>query len=355
MSVTVISSMPSGTNAAVAATGASNATGGDGLPGEFAALLSGELKNLLSQLPGTSEKTLADLEAGQNKTASDSSDTIPDLVDPALIASLTGNAQFQPDISARGNTAFQPTADKTEKSIAGAALATLNGQAGGASSEQETLRAAEKAAAGLFDKLNPTGNNTANANTLLQSGPANIAVETSGLETNATTLTNNLAPLAAGRQAQGTEAAQPQNVSTHLRDASWPQQFGDKIVWLAKNDQQTAQININPPQLGPVQITINLSGDQATLAFASPHAEVRQAIESAMPQLKDLLASAGINLGQANVGANLAQQNPNNPSQPANENRSAGENAILPANDNAPSTGASTVLNRGRGLVDLFA
>ena len=354
MSVTVISSMPSGTSTAASATGAINTSGGDGLPGSFAALLSGELKSLLSQLPGTSEKTLADLEAGQSETTSDSSDAIPDLVDPALIASLTGNAQFQPAISARGSAVFQSTAENTEKSIAGAALATLNDQAGSTSTELETLRTAEKAASGLFEKLNPAGN-AANANTLLQGGPANIAVEMPSLETSAMALTNNSGPLAAGRQAQGTEATQPQNVSTHLRDASWPQQFGDKIVWLAKNDQQTAQININPPQLGPVQITINLSGDQASLAFASPHAEVRQAIESAMPQLKELLASAGINLGQANVGANLSQQNPDNPSQSANANRSTDENAILPANDNTPSTGASTVLNRGRGLVDLFA
>ncbi len=353
MSVTVISSMPSGTSTAASATGAINTSGGDGLPGGFAALLSGELKNLLSQLPGTSEKTLADLEAGQSVTTSDSSDAIPDLVDPALIASLTGNAQFQPATSARGNAVFQSTAENTDKSIAGAALATLNGQAGSTSTELETLRTAEKAASGLFEKLSPAGNNA--ANTLLQSGPANIAGETPSLETSATALTNNPGPLAAGRQAQGAEASQSQNVNTHLRDAAWPQQFGNKIVWLAKNDQQTAQININPPQLGPVQITINLSGDQASLAFASPHAEVRQAIESAMPQLKELLASAGINLGQANVGANLSQQNPDNPSQSANANRSTDENAILPANDNAPSTGASTVLNRGRGLVDLFA
>jgi hypothetical protein len=72
-------------------------------------------------------------------------------------------------------------------------------------------------------------------------------------------------------------------ISTPLHAEAWPQQFGEKVVWMAKNDQQTAQININPPQLGPVQITLSLSGDQATAVFASPHAEVRQAIESSLP------------------------------------------------------------------------
>ena len=144
-------------------------------------------------------------------------------------------------------------------------------------------------------------------------------------------------------------------VDTHLHEASWPHQFGEKIVWLARNDQQSAQININPPQLGPVQITVSLNGDQATLAFASPHAEVRQAIESAMPQLKEMLSTAGINLGQSNVGANMGQNNPETPFQSANGTRLANENAILPANDIAAGAGSTPALQRGRGLVDLFA
>jgi flagellar hook-length control protein FliK len=150
-------------------------------------------------------------------------------------------------------------------------------------------------------------------------------------------------------------AAKQSMVSTPLTSEAWPKQFGEKIVWLARNDQQTAQININPPQLGPIQITLHLNGDQASAIFASPHAEVRQAIEAAMPQLKEMLSSAGINLGDANVGANLAQQNPDNPFLAANKNQSGHENAILPANENAASTGVSQVLQRGRGLVDLFA
>jgi flagellar hook-length control protein FliK len=68
-----------------------------------------------------------------------------------------------------------------------------------------------------------------------------------------------------------------------------------------------------------------------------------------------MLSAAGISLGQTNVGANMTQQNPDNPYQTGNEKRLADENAILPANDKALSIGASLVLQRGRGLVDLFA
>jgi len=124
---------------------------------------------------------------------------------------------------------------------------------------------------------------------------------------------------------------------------------------MAKNDQQSAQITINPPQLGPIQISLNMNGDQATLAFASPHAEVRHAIESALPQLKEMLLSSGINLGQSNIGANLGQQQPENPFRQADGARSRDETAILPASEKVTSSGTNPLLNRGRGLVDLFA
>jgi flagellar hook-length control protein FliK len=144
-------------------------------------------------------------------------------------------------------------------------------------------------------------------------------------------------------------------IATALQDSRWPQEFSDRIVWIAKSDQQQAQINITPAQLGPVQITVNLNGDQASINFASPHAEVRKAIEDAMPNLREMLASSGINLGQSNVGAQLQQQQRDLPGQFANGTRAAGENAILPADSRSGSISSSLPIQRGRGLVDLFA
>ncbi len=144
-------------------------------------------------------------------------------------------------------------------------------------------------------------------------------------------------------------------ISTPLHSTSWPQDFTSKVVWLAKNDQQSAQININPPQLGPIQISLHIAGDQATVTFGTPHAEVRQAIEGSLSQLKDMLSASGINLGQADVGANLAQQNRDTAFQTANGNRSANETAILPGIGNTMDSAPNTLIQSGRGMVDLFA
>jgi flagellar hook-length control protein FliK len=37
-----------------------------------------------------------------------------------------------------------------------------------------------------------------------------------------------------------------------LHSTEWTQDFGNRVVWLARNDQQSAQININPANLGQI-------------------------------------------------------------------------------------------------------
>jgi flagellar hook-length control protein FliK len=105
-----------------------------------------------------------------------------------------------------------------------------------------------------------------------------------------------------------------------------------------------------------MQISISLNGDQASAAFASPHASVRQALEQAMPHLREMLTSAGISLNDASVSTQLPQQNRDNSQQftntPSNRTPFADENAILSGDIKAS---ASLPIQRGRGLVDLFA
>lgn len=167
----------------------------------------------------------------------------------------------------------------------------------------------------------------------------------------------NFAATLAAQQAtsSASAAAAPPHVETPLHTPGWGGNFSEGVVWMAKSEIQSAQITINPPQLGPVQVTLHLNGDQASALFASPHAEVRQAIQDALPQLRDMMAASGINLGQADVGSQGSAAGREFAAQQGNGNRYQGENAILPPDaqfaDNAPVL----PVQRGRGLVDLFA
>lgn len=197
---------------------------------------------------------------------------------------------------------------------------------------------------------------SAKANNAALADAANIAADAQSGANTASNFAATLAAHAAGaRPSQNESAAAAPQISVPLHDSRWAQDFGERVVWLAKNDQQTAQININPPQLGPMHITLNLSGDQASALFVSPHAEVRQAIQDAMPQLREMLAGAGINLGQSNVGAQLPQQNSGTSQQSSDASRFGNDNAILHGDSGHGATALPQPARNGRGMVDLFA
>jgi flagellar hook-length control protein FliK len=101
----------------------------------------------------------------------------------------------------------------------------------------------------------------------------------------------------------GAQPALP-GISTPLNSPQWGGDFGRQFVSLAQgghNMPHTAELRLDPPELGPLRISINISDNVAHAIFASPHAAVRQTVENALPQLQQLLAQAGISLGQTSV------------------------------------------------------
>jgi len=94
-------------------------------------------------------------------------------------------------------------------------------------------------------------------------------------------------------------------IATPLQQPGWNADFSRQVVTLAHNAQsgtQTAELRLDPPELGPLRISISLNEGMASALFVSAHASVRQAIESALPQLSQQLAQAGISLGDTHVG-----------------------------------------------------
>src|SRR5690606_39751355 len=115
-----------------------------------------------------------------------------------------------------------------------------------------------------------------------------------------------LAGLAPVGPASGFTAGAPVtgSINAPLSSPQWPNELGRQFISIsqaAKGLGQVAELRLDPPDLGPLRITINLSDNVAHAVFSSPHAIVRQTVENALPQLQQMLAQAGISLGEANV------------------------------------------------------
>jgi flagellar hook-length control protein FliK len=107
--------------------------------------------------------------------------------------------------------------------------------------------------------------------------------------------------------------------------------------------------------MGPIEISLNLDKGNASASFVSANAEVRDAIETALPRLREMFASAGIELGQANVSAESFRQQSGNGDGQRSSSRWVADNAILGADSAGLLSARTFSVKHGNGLVDIFA
>jgi flagellar hook-length control protein FliK len=132
--------------------------------------------------------------------------------------------------------------------------------------------------------------------------PAAQASPTHGQEAE---MSLTLAALGTERAENARAPAQPVrlDVAAPVTSRDFGQEVGNRIVWMATQNRQVAELRIDPPELGPVEVRLSISNDQANLSFHSPHATVRDALHASLPRLQDMLQGLGITLGQVSVGA----------------------------------------------------
>jgi len=75
------------------------------------------------------------------------------------------------------------------------------------------------------------------------------------------------------------------------------------VHWFVNNGVQSATLRLSPEHLGPVEVHIDVQSSQVNVNFSAAHAETRTALEQTVPRLRELFASGGLTLGQANVQA----------------------------------------------------
>lgn len=98
-------------------------------------------------------------------------------------------------------------------------------------------------------------------------------------------------------------------IDTPVGRPGWGDELGAKVVVVVRDGQQSAEMQLNPPNLGPLEVRLSVQNDQTTLMFVSAHASVREAIQAALPRLSGMFAESGLSMGSVTVGdQSLAQQ-----------------------------------------------
>jgi flagellar hook-length control protein FliK len=77
------------------------------------------------------------------------------------------------------------------------------------------------------------------------------------------------------------------------------QGLSDRVSWMVDNGVNSAKLQVNPPQLGPIELSILVQGDHAQVSMTTHSAVTRDALQSSSPQLREMLGAQGF--GQVSV------------------------------------------------------
>jgi len=89
-----------------------------------------------------------------------------------------------------------------------------------------------------------------------------------------------------------------------MQQPSWTQEVTDKVMWMSSQNLKSAEIKLDPAELGRLDIKIDMSQEQTQVTFTSANAGVRESLEAQMHRLRELLAQQGM----PNVDVNVSDQ-----------------------------------------------
>ena len=142
-------------------------------------------------------------------------------------------------------------------------------------------------------------------------------------------------------------------VHAPVDSTDFAQGVADRVSFAVDNNWSSAKLQVNPPQLGPIDLQIAVQGDHAQIMMSTHSAVTREALESSLPKLKEMLGSQGF----TQVSVDISQrsfQDRSAFSQPYTWAKSASgtPSAAATASVSAPS---SAVPRASVGVVDAYA
>jgi flagellar hook-length control protein FliK len=134
--------------------------------------------------------------------------------------------------------------------------------------------------------------------------------------------TDSTSPL---RQA---EAAHARPVNVPVGNAQWADEIGSRMTMMVEQGKHTASLRLSPEHLGPLEVRITMNGDQASVQFGAAHVDTRNAIENALPRLREMFAATGLSLSDANVSREPPRQQQNPTPQSSSSSNFGGEDGV---------------------------
>lgn len=103
----------------------------------------------------------------------------------------------------------------------------------------------------------------------------------------------------ADQQVKQSQIQFAETINIHRKD--FAESIKEKVMVLVNQKLRQVDIRLDPPELGSMQVRVNLQNEVAAVSFVVQNQQAKEALEQHMPKLKDMLNESGVNVGDANV------------------------------------------------------
>ncbi len=91
------------------------------------------------------------------------------------------------------------------------------------------------------------------------------------------------------------------SVSNSANNQQWGDALGERVSFLINQKLNSAEIRIDPPHLGKLDIQIHIKDDTAQVVIHTQHAQTRDLVENSSLRLREILQDAGYSSVDVNV------------------------------------------------------
>ena len=286
---------------------------------------------------------------GKKAEAADSNLVSTDV--PALIAALLPGLQASNAAKPAADSGHADVlaGDSRKKSLQNSGLLPTLLADGRKGSQAGGRQAGAGFAAVLAGNVMPGSSANLAAGTLLSEGKA-LAAAQAGDADGLHTLTNLGLPHVGQRGAGVGQGGLQLPVATPAGREAWAEDVGNQVRWMLGRAESKAELVLTPPNMGKLEVSITLNGDQTTAQFVASSQAARDALEQALPRLREILQQAGISLGQTNVSTSGEQ---GAGSEGSRHGARSGRGTETSA-DTSEGASPNTWLRQHDGMVDTF-
>ncbi|WP_339412129.1 flagellar hook-length control protein FliK [Pseudomonas sp. EA_35y_Pfl2_R5] len=143
-----------------------------------------------------------------------------------------------------------------------------------------------------------------------------------------------------------------------MQQGGWSEAVVDRVMVMSSQNLKSAEIQLDPAELGRLEVRISVNQEQSQVTFASPHAGVREALDAQMHRLRELFAQQGMNQLDVSVSDQSLSRGWQGQEGEGGKGRGGSSSELLGADEELHAStveSARAASVSARGLVDYYA